>query len=391
MKKGKRALALFAAAIMASATFSQAAYAKTTKYNIGIDASAPRTVTSVTGVGTGVMPKLAEGQAMTVDMAYERAINVSSSLKTLQDSIDVAQETLDDVTFDSNVMTNSFVQDVAYAVSKKQLTLQIQSYKYKEDVTKEQIRHTIEGYFADIEAAQNSLAIYDENLDLAKRNLEISKKQYELGVLSQTAYDTAVDNYNAVVTGKSALETTLESKYAALNTLCEYNVAAIYPIEITDWEYAEIDPTSLDKQVATATSSTNLNIRLLENNVEVAQYELDLHSDLYSADTRLQKQAALFTATSTLNDTKLQYEAAEKTLYNNITVLEKNHKSLTDQLTTLNNTMNVYEKQFQLGQITQLQLDTYRYNVKDLNNKIRENENQHHLLAAQYNNPNLLG
>ncbi len=390
MRFRKTALALFTAAIMTSGAFTSGVYAKTNKLNIGIDASSVGTRTSAAGVGTGAMPKLEEGQAMTVDMATERAINVSSSLKTLQDSIDVAEEAYDDVLFDGR-NTNSFVEDVAYAVSRKQLTLQIQSYKDKYDITKEQIRHSVESYFSAIEAAQNSLAIYDENISLAKRKLDISKKQYDLGMMSQTAYDAEVDNYNAVIAGKASLQSTLDSQYAALNTLCEYNVAAVYPIEIEGWEYTPIDPVSLDKQVALATSSSNMNIRLLENNVEVAKYELDLHSDLYSTDTRLQKQAQLFSATSTLNDTKLKYEASVKTLFDNITVLEENHKTLTEQLTTLKNTMNVYEKQYELGQITELQLDNYRYNVKDLTNKIREAENQHHILTAQYENPNLLG
>lgn len=391
--KRKRIISALLAAAAITTVFSSNAYAG--KYY----ATSSSNVQNTNGkVGTGSMPVLAEGESMTVEAAVTRAVDRDSTIKTYEDNIDIAEDSLDDNLVNSRVDYNddqypgeAFQILTGLAVARKQLTNSISTYKTKIDVRKQTIEYQVESYFINIINAQNDLAIYDEKIDIERRKLEIYKKQYELGMLSQTQYDSYVTAYDAVVTAKTNLENTISSNYASLNTLLDYNVGATYPVELNDTTYTTIDPTGLDAHVALATSVNNLNIKMLQDSVDVAKYELSVFSDLYSSDTRLQKEASLYSATSSLNDTKLTYEATVKNLYDGIIYTEKSYASTVENYNTLTNTMSVYEKQAELGQITQLQLDSYKYELKDLKNTLNELEYSHYLSVKQYENPNLLG
>lgn len=383
--KRKRILSAALAFVLAAGTLSANVYAK------GYDVSANnRSSYTATGVGTGAFPNLGEGVSMTVDMAAQRAIERSSAIKSYQDNIEIAKDSMDDIEVYRR-WVSEWNDVTSYAISYKQLEAQVEQLNDRIEIEKASLRYRIETYFINIIEAQNDLAIYDENLDIAERNLEVSKKQYELGSISKSAYDNAVQTYNNVVLGKTTLENTIEANYTSLNTLLDYNVAATYPIELgEEITYTPIDPTSLDAHVALATSSSNINIKILEDNVEIAKYTLSLHSDIYSAETKLQKEAEVYTATSTLSNTKLSVEGAVKTLYDSIKLAEDNYNNLQEQLTNLNNNISIYEKQLQLGQITKLQMDNYYYQQKDLANSIKEAEYSHYLLVKRYEDPNLL-
>lgn len=368
--------------------FTNSVYAGT-KGKVYIDGTSSSSSSSVTKVGTGSYPSLAEGEAMTVDMAVERAIDQSSTIKSYEDNIEIAEDNLDDLRIYRR-LAEEYAEVTNYAVSYKSQEAAIETYKDRIEVEKQSIRYQVISYFANIINAQNSLAIYDEYLDIETRNLEIYKKQLELGLISQTAYDSYLDSYNTAVTSKTSLQNSIDSYYTSLNTLMSYNVAAVYDVDLGDIEYEPISRATLEEHIALATSSSNINIAVLQRNVDIAQYTLDLHSELYSSQTRLEVTSDLYSATSTLNDTKLTYEGTIKTLYQSIVESEENHDDLVSQLNTLNNTMSVYEKQYELGQITELQLDTYHYTVKSLENQIEAAVYSHYLLVQQYDNPNLL-
>lgn len=384
MKKNRLVIAALIAAVTVSNAFSVNVYAK--KYYPGTTNQ-----TSSTGkIGTGTFPSLAEGEAMTVDQAVQRAIERSSTIKSYEDSIEVTEESIDDVkvafTYATEYETSS-----AYAISLRSLEAQLATYKDKVEVEKQSIRYQVENYFAGILLAQDYLSIGDWSLDVAKRELDVYKKQYELGMISQNAYDQKVDAYNEVVTKQTTLQNTVSTLYTGLNTLLDYNVAAVYDITLEDLiTYEPIDKTTLDAHVALATSSSNANIKALERSVEIAKYTLSLYSALYSNESELQKQANVVQTTSALNDAKLGYEASVKTLYQNILEKEDSYKDLTNQLTTLKNSMSIYEKQYELGQITELQLDSYKLQEKSLAMDIQSAINDHYFYMQQYDNPNLL-
>lgn len=390
MKKNKL---ITAALITAIATGSVTAnvYAGRS-YSLSQNAS----VSTTTKIGTGSSPSLAEGEAMTVDAAVARAIERSTTIKTYEDNIEITEDNLDDVRVD-RLDATEWNEVNSYAISYKQLELQKEDYKDKIEVEKQSIRYNIENYFSTILYMQDYLAIYDEILDVAARSLEVTKKQYELGMISQNEYDQAVNEYNEQVTSKTTAENSISSAYTALNTLLDYNVAATYPVTLDDEEtgesivvYEPVDKTTLATAVALATSSSNITIKSLERNVEIAQYTVDTYSNLYSNDSEIEKTAALYTATSSLNNTKLSYEASVKTLYQNILENEDSYNDLNNQLTTLQNTMSIYEKQYELGQITELALDSYKLEEKQLVLSIQDTVNSHYFYMQQYENPNLL-
>lgn len=385
MKKRKRILPILLASALAIGTMSAPAYGK------GYDVSAnnKKTSASVHGVGNGSFPQLEEGQAMTVDAATERAIMRSTTINNYRDSIKVAEDQLDDVVVFRRV-SEDWNTTNNYAISYQTLISQVDTLNERIEAEKESLRFRIETCFTNIIEAKNRLAIYDENIDLASRSLDISKKQYELGSLSKSQYDTAVQNYNSIVSGKTALENQIESNYTELNTILDYNVGAEYPVEIGEIEYTLVDPGTFNARVAAATSNANVNIAALDRNAKVAEFALDRHSDFRSTTSRVQREADVYSATSALSDAKLRYEGAVKTLYDNIKLIEENYKTLNDQLTNLNNNISIYEKQYELGQITKLQLDNYYYSQKDLANSIQEALYSHYLLVKQYENPNLL-
>ncbi|MCD7776974.1 MAG: TolC family protein [Clostridiales bacterium] len=390
MKKNK--LISFALILALSLTTAANSVYAGSKSKVYLDGSTTSTDSTVSKVGNGTFPTLAEGEAMTVDAAVARAIERSTTIKSYEDNIEIAEDNLDDIRVYRRAATE-FTEVNSYAISYKSLEASIATYKDRIEAEKQSIQYKVVSYFVNIINAQNSLAIYDEYLDIETRNLEIYEKQLELGLISQTQYESYVDAYNTAVTNKTTLQNTIDSNYTSLNTLLDYNVAAVYDIELgEEVEYEPIDRTTLAAHVTLATSAGgNVNIAVLERNVEIAQYTLDLHSDLYSSETRMEVEADLYSATSSLNDTKLSYEGTVKTLYQSIIESEENYSDLVSQLNTLNNTMSVYEKQYELGQITELQLDTYHYTVKSLENQIDAAVYSHYLAVLQYDNPNLLG
>ncbi|MCD8089074.1 MAG: TolC family protein [Clostridiales bacterium] len=388
MKKSKLISSALILTLSVTALMPGTAYASASG-KVYVDGTGKNATSSVTKIGTGAYPVLAEGEAMTVDMAVERAIAQSSTIKTYEDNIEIAEDNMSDVRVWRNAATE-FTEVNSYAIQYKTLESNVATYKQRIEVEKQTIRYQVESYFSNIINAQNSLAIYDEYLDIETRNLEIYKKQLELGLISQTQYDSYLDSYNSAVTTKTTLQNTVDSNYTSLNTLLSYNVAAVYDVDLGDIEYEPIDRSTLETQVALATSSSNLNIAILQRSVDIAKYTLELHSELYSSETKLEVTSQLYTAQSNLNDTKLSYEGTIKTLYQSIVESEENYSDLVSQLNTLNNTMSVYEKQYELGQITELQLDTYHYTVKSLENQIEQALYSHYLLVQQYENPNLL-
>jgi hypothetical protein len=343
------------------------------------------TKTTTTQTSTAVTDE--DDSVLTVDEAVSKAVAYSRTLKTLYENNELNELSADDTRTDL-IWSNEYVEVTNLNVELKNLLYSIANYDENVAIEKEKIRLNIIELFAGIISAEDAIDMYDEQIELNERDLKIAEVKKGLGLLSQSEYDAMLVSNNNVKSSKQSLETQLDEAYNSLNKLLGQSLSLRYTVSL-DVEYEELGDVNLEYDVSKAVSSSQT-IKEKQEAATIAKYKLDVYSHEYSGGYKESAQSNYAQATRALDDAKTSMEASLRTTYNSIQTAETNYSNNLASLEQKKKELEIKKVQLGLGKITQLEYDKAEYEVKQLENTIKQSVYSHYVLVCKYNNPDLL-
>jgi outer membrane protein TolC len=386
VKKRIICFALVAAMLMSTNAFAAASIVRIVPSGTKLTSASTKTETT-----TGAE----ETDALTIEAAVEKAISNSSKLKTIDENKDLNET---DFKNTSTSLTNYDSDDngsnnyLNLAVQYKRLAISLKNYDATTAVTKKQLEQSIREYFVSIVEAQNAIELYEQNMEIQQKEIDIDEVKLKLGLISQSEYDNAVNSFNTLKSNRDTLKNNLDTAYSNLNVILGYDTKARYELEY-DCDYtAELDNLNLTYIVSKAQSSS-YSITQKKNAVDIAKYDYEKYSlstaNDYSSETREEKKATYSQATRDYGDAKDTIETTITNWYNSLKETEQNYA---DNVATLNlkkNQLSIYEKKYELGTITELELEKYKYEISQLENTIQNLKYSHDLLVRKLQDPDL--
>ena len=338
---------------------------------------------------------LSEKYDLTIDQAVTDAIAFSRDLKNLEENIDIAEDNEKVVrnawaSQNSGETISDYATTHSYAVQLRQLANTLSNYSANEEIAKQKIEYNIRSLFYNIKAAEDSLALYDEQIDIQARQLKVYETMLNLGKLSQVEYNDYKQTYDTLVSDKKAVETQISSAYRNLNQLMGKDINQQYNIIVDDLTFTEMGDVSLDYEINKAIA-TNQTVKEAEDSVNLNKYSLDSFVDgsTVSSD-RTQTENNYAQSTRTLEDTKTSLKAEMTSLYENIREAERTYRDNEASLANMEEQLKVKETQYSLGKITELELDAYKLSIDSLKNTMETAVYDHDIMVRQFQNSNLI-
>jgi outer membrane protein TolC len=328
-----------------------------------------------------------DDSVLTVDEAVSKAIAYSRTLKTLYENNEINELTASD-TRTTLVASSEYIELTNLNVELKNLMNSMTNYDSNVAIEKENIRLNIIQLFAGIISAEDSIKLYEKQIELNERDLKIAQVKSGLGLLSTTDYDALVVSNDKVKSSKQSLEIAVEEAYTSLNQILGQNLSNTYKVSL-DVEYEALGDVDLDYAVSKAISSSQT-IKEKDEAATIAKYKLDVYSVEYSGGYKESAQSSYAQATRALADAKTSMEANLRSTYNKIQTAETEYNNNLKSLEQKQKELSVKELQLQLGKITQLEYDKAEYEIEQLENTIKQSVYSHYVLVTKFNNPDLL-
>jgi outer membrane protein TolC len=384
VKKRIICFALAAAMLMSTNVFAAASVVRILPSGTKLSSSSTKTATTVNAETT---------DSLTIETAVEKAIANSSKLKTLDENKDLSET---DFKNTSTSLTNYDSDDngsnnyLNLAVQYKRLAISLKNYDATTEVTKKQLEQSIREYFVAIVEAQNAIELYEQNMEIQQKEIDIAKVKLDLGLISQSEYDSSVTSFNTLKSNRDTLKNNLDTAYSTLNVILGYDTKTRYELEY-DCDYtAEIDNLNLTYIISKAQSSS-YSITQKKNAVDIAKYDYEKYSlstaTDYSSETRDEKKATYAQATRDYGDAKDTIETTITNWYNSLKEAEQNYSDNLATLTLKKSQLAIYEKKYELGTITELELEKYKYEISQLENTIQNLKYSHDLLVRKLQDP----
>ncbi len=385
----KRVICGIMAAVMLMPAYSASAAVKSKIYNT----SGGRTIlgTSITGETYSNDP--ADIKDLTVDQAVEKAINYSRNLKNIDENIDIA-EIDEKVTRYAWQSTDDATTSVTYSVSLRQLANSLKNYNNNKEVEKEKIVYNVTQLFYGLKDAERSIGLYDEQIELTKRQLEIYKVMLSVGKMSQVEYDGYVTECENLEASRLSIENSIDSTFRTLNQLMGENVNTKYNIVVDGMEF---EPVSSELNISGAVAkalATNQSLKELADTVDLAKYTKDTY---YYRDLTGETNSNKETIDSNYAQASRGYEDAKKNLvvsingiYDDIKNAESEYKQNASKLKDMQSQLTVKETQLSLGKTTQIEVDAYKLTIEQLEAEMESAVRSYDLLVRQFNNSDLV-
>ncbi|MDR1531010.1 MAG: TolC family protein [Clostridiales bacterium] len=325
-------------------------------------------------------------QTLTVSQAAKAAISVSSALRTNEDNIVLLDEAADKIK-DNLRLSQDHATNLNLAVQLMQNTLNKGYYSGNETMQKDRIMFTITQVFAQIINAESDLRMYDENMALTKKSLDISKLKLELGMISQSEYDKTLSEYEKMSANREAKVIAIDKAYISLNSAMGTSLDKKYLLEL-DLKYEPLGDVYLTQAIQN-TLDNSLDLQKKYDDLAVAEYQLASYYEHVSSQSEEELEIRVQQAGRAVNDTKTQIEQSVTTLYNDLKNAEASLAASRLDLENMKSQLALRETQLAVGKLTQLDVDTYKYQIAVLEETIRISERAHALNIMKFKTPNL--
>lgn len=324
-----------------------------------------------------------KGENLTLEEAVKKAINNSDSLDTIFDSIEDAEESIRLLE-----LTGGSGRAI-YELDSAQRTLE--KLKFKEEITKMSIQSQVEQMFISIKNAETSLAVTKYSLELSKKNLEITKQKYALGMISLKEMEAQETSYNKSVENISTQEKSINELYKSLNEFMGEDKNKQYSL-IFDVVYRPVGENFECNDYINKELSENINLKSdalsLEDNKEDLSYYWSNSNATY--DGYLTKKEALENKEKDIIDSKEDLEEKIKDTYEDLLDYEKDYEDAQKDLKDAIEDYEILKLKYNLGQATKLQLESEKLNVVKAQIAIQQLVYKYDLLLYKFNNTELL-
>ncbi len=222
--------------------------------------------------------------------------------------------------------------------------------------------------------AKTDYYLAEKNLEIEEKELEIKKTKNELGMLSDYDLDKAVTNYEKSKKSLNSLGDAVKVAKQDLNKLLRIPVNEDIFIEFyVDVEDREYDIDSLVKEA----QESSLSVKQAERALEDAEEEYgtrDMNYEMAELD---------------LEQAKDTVEKNVYSTYNNLNTVIDNYELVKDSREALVKDYELAQIQYDLGYITELDLDKIAVGIANIDASILQLEMSYEILCYQLDHPEL--
>lgn len=337
--------------------------------------------------------KTVEKKTLDYDMAIKRAVEYSLTRKsaelqeeTLQDKIDDNFNSFDKLFSikDPNILAGTIANMDVY---NKNLTTGRDFMVRQKTVDTENLKITVAGLFNNIEQKLKSIEYLNKKIAQGEVNLDLYKKQFGLGMISENEMKQQEIANKALKTELALEEVKLREHYAELEkTTGLSNIEESYNLAPLDMEYKEISMSKNDLEIYKRNiENFDLGILAKKNAVENKTTAYDNYAEIYNfqhlsylagnqpsepsfdyKSTRDEKHVAELDLSQTIQNAKMNVEKN----YSNLQQLQNNIASMKVELDKLDVQMEALDKKYELGLVSKNVYDNTKLSREELKNKL---------------------
>ena len=286
---------------------------------------------------------------LTVKEAASIAINSNIELLNLSEDKEQNQTDYDNAK-NNLIFSSTETEYLNYATTMLQSSLSSASYTKDEKLKKEQIELSITEYFSNIIAAEKSLKLYDDQLELDKQELNIALVKKNLGLMSDTEYNSIKNAYDQSMLNR--------------NSRSNRDLDNRYDLEL-DLSYKELGAVSLSGTIKQATDNSN-KLQSLRDSVTMLTYNYEHPLSTTSNEDKEIIETNINQTYRSINDTKASIEQQLTSYYNDIVSMESDYETYLIQLDELKESLKLQEKLFELCKATQISVDKLKLQIGTL-------------------------
>lgn len=349
---------------------------------------------------------------LSYDEALKKAVDKSSNLKTIDDSIEYLDELRDDLgqnlrTLDEygavlNNMNNDSASitewqlkindniDGTISVLRniKSIDIQKSAVGVNQEMVKDSIEISLKSYLTSIKSYQLQIDLLKESIELGQQNIENLELKNSLGMESDYNLKVAKINQETNESNLKTLELTLENQKQALKTLL--GIPAEQDIVVdSDVAFNALDDINLESYIVKKVQA-DPSIILLKNNVEIAKYNKRTNN-ISISDSDLKIDNDLKSADRALKDGQDAMEKNIRTAYNNIKQLEEQDKSLRLNIEKAKEDYNAVVVRYQAGMATIYEVNQAKLGILNAEKAVEDNALNYDTLVFSFMHPYLLG
>ena len=333
---------------------------------------------------------------LTVEEAARRAIRNNAAIANAEDDESVADEVVrraQDFVFDARTdhdLTNAMVGLMNAELSRSLNLRDINAQK-------ENVEFQIMRYFNTILNMEADLALSLDNLEIARRDLLISRLKLSLGMVSELDYEAADLAVIRIETNIERMQSSIAGAFRDLNSFMgatgiNLNQKYILSLELY---YEPLEPVNLSRHADTFVRES-LVVQRAQNAADIAAYRVDFFFTPHNPLTGViptgyitydERVVELNHALRNLSNTRQRVREGVISSYSNLRDLELNIRATTIELERLIRQLEVSETMLELGRITPVEVDRLRFEIASMENSLAQAKNNHTILSIAFNNP----
>lgn len=343
--------------------------------------------------------KQTEGETkrvVTYDEAVKLAIKNTSSIATINEAMDYMENSKEAIYTNLNGYfpysgTSQTVETAIGTLLSSIGTIDGNSkaYRYQKQMLEETAELMVKNYFDTIKTSENALALAKDSLRLKQDEYSQLVLKNKLGMISNNDLTNASNDLTKMKESVKMAELAIDSVYSSLGNTIGLKAGTDFDIDYT-LEYKPFEmEIGLDSYI-TQKSSTDPSVQVAKANLETAEFQKKISTYETEPYSYQQKDNAVNSADRTWGDTVKNLKTAISNAYNSISQLESNRTALEAALSDAKTTYATAQTNYQVGNITKLQLEQAELAVKSAENDLLSNTSSHDLLVFQFEHPYML-
>ena len=354
---------------------------------------------TVSNINTAQTSKTTDGKTaktVTYDEAVKLAIKNTSSIATIDEAMDYMENSKEAISTNLSGYypysgTSQTVETAIGTLLSSIGTIDGNSkaYRYQKQMLEETAELMVKNYFDTIKTSENALALAKDSLRLKQDEYSQLVLKNKLGMISNNDLKNASNALTKMKENVKMAELAIDSVYSSLGNTIGLKAGTDFDIDYT-LEYKPFEmEIGLDSYI-TQKSSTDPSVQVAKANLETAEFQKKVSTYETEPYSYQQKDNAVNSADRTWGDTVKNLKTAISNAYNSIGQLESNRTALEAALADAKTTYATAQTNYQVGNITKLQLEQAELAVKSTENDLISNASSHDLLVFQFEHPYML-
>ncbi len=352
---------------------------------------------------------------ITYEEALEMALDKSSSLKNIEDSVDYLDEMREDLgdliwsldqqqsQINSNLfdleqetdeilaaqlsMQENIESTIEVARNIKNVEIQKSMVEVNEEMVSDGVELALKSYINNIKSTQSQIELLESSVKLGQENISNLELKNKLGYESDYNLETAKTNQLENESNLQVLKLNLENQKQSLNNLLGLDANQDIYVE-SEVTFDALKDVSLETYVDSK-RETDPSIKTLKNTVTLAEYK-ERTNAAYDSESEIGVRNELNTAKRDLEDGKDTLETNIRAAYNNIKQLEENNKTLLRAVEQAKSDYNSVVTMYNSGMATEYQVKQAKLGILSAEKDVEDNARNYDMLTFTFERPYLL-